>query len=146
MDVWTLLTTVLGWVWTIIIAPTHLFWPVGQIISLAYLVLIIWALRTYTPVRVKQAVAAKAAPVVWTTSTPARWFIVTWLANPEWIATGGTRIVEKSVEVPVEVPVRRTFREWLASAFKWTLFGALLASIAWNYGAVSKWIGFIAPR
>lgn len=148
MDFWTILTTVLSWAWTIIVAPTHLFWPFGQIISLAYLVLIIWVVRKYTPARVKQVVAAKTAPVVWTTSMPMRWFIVTWLANPEWIAAAGngTRTVERRVEVPVKVPMRRSFGEWLSSAFKWTLFGAIVSSAAWNYTAISGWVSLFAPR
>lgn len=146
MDAWTILTTVLQWAWMIIVAPTHLFWPVGQLVSLAYLVIIIVVIRRYTPTRVKRIVAGRTAPVLWTTTTPVRWYVVTWLANPEWIASGGTRIIEKPVEVLIEVPSRRTFRKWLASALKWTLFGALLASIAWNYATVSAWSSFFTPR
>jgi hypothetical protein len=116
---------------------------VGWFIQFAfYVAILIAAYKLYrwlVPERVQTAVKKNVRPAASWMTTPMRWYLVQWLANPEWLRQPGDpapKIEERIVEV--RVPRRRTVGQVLKSGVRW---GVVYASA---YLIIANWTTIIS--
>lgn len=136
VHIWTAITAVLSVVRFFLNQLFNIPFGIGYVLYSLFWIGVIVLLVRYTPRRVRESVRHRVRPALWTTTTPARWLLVRWIANPEWIRSRGDpepQIIEKEVVVHV----RRTFREWTASTLWWMAMGSVITiTLAFQFRSV----------
>ena len=147
--VWSMISALFVWIWGALNFAFSI--PIfGFFLQIAFYALIGWIgykLYVRLPQRVKRVTRERIGPFASMLSRPVRWLLVRWLADPEWLrrpGDSGPQIVEREIEV--EVYVRRSFRSWLWSAVRWSLFGAGTLLIIQNWTKVYEFVRAMVPN
>jgi TM2 domain-containing membrane protein YozV len=128
-------TSLIGWLIYIIGLPTHLFWPLGDIIKMIYTAVILYAVYRFTPQFVRDAVRKFLWPYIGALARKLRNGLGRLMMD-----TDTPRGTSDTHTDGVRAPAKRSFKRGIFLRVRWMMIGALFLFAGENWQTVSAYL------
>jgi hypothetical protein len=123
-------TSLVGWVFYVLALPTHLFWPLGDIVKLAYTAMVIYLIYRFTPQSLGNAARRFVLPYVSIATRKLRNQLGLLMIDADALPRQGN---SKPQIVYKEVKVARSVKKNIWLRVRWMMAGALIVAVTQNW-------------